>query len=66
MPPTPRYTTPQSLPRACSEAECLNLNVETTGYQQEEGKPLKPVMVYIHGGAFYLVRLGMSRGMALS
>ncbi len=43
---------PHALPRACSEAECLNLNVETTGL---EGKK-KPVMVFVHGGAFYLVR----------
>lgn len=46
------------MPRACSEADCLNLNVETTGYQKEDGKPLKPVMVFIHGGAFYMVRWG--------
>lgn len=56
---------PHALPRQCSEAECLNLNVETTGYQaEEEGgtpPPLKPVMVFIHGGAFYLVRVSESR-----
>lgn len=45
---------PQALPRACSEAGCLNLNVETTDLP-EEGKKPKPVMVFIHGGAFYLV-----------
>lgn len=44
---------PHALPRSCSEAECLNLNVETTSL--EPGKKL-PVMVFIHGGAFYVVR----------
>ncbi|GAB5035292.1 carboxylesterase [Nannochloropsis oceanica] len=59
---------PMSLPGTCSEADCLNLNVESPMLPGDESdqnngngpapkkmaKGLLPVMVWIHGGAFQL------------
>lgn len=59
---------PMALPGTCSEADCLNLNVETPMLpgdendqsngsgptQKTKAKGLLPVMVWIHGGAFQL------------
>jgi len=59
---------PMALPGTCSEADCLNLNVETPvlpgdedGQSKGSGAKQKtpkakglPVMVWIHGGAFQL------------
>ncbi|MDQ0661929.1 para-nitrobenzyl esterase [Arthrobacter ulcerisalmonis] len=44
------HAPPGSTPRSWSEAGCLNLNVWTPG---TDG-PAKPVMVWIHGGAYLM------------
>ncbi|MHA2006463.1 MAG: carboxylesterase/lipase family protein [Promethearchaeota archaeon] len=46
--PPPISNLVEYIPRKQSEAECLTLNIWTSGIEGE----LRPVMVWIHGGAF--------------